>query len=391
MLNQVTKVSIDEKEIFLVGTAHISRESVNLVRETIERENPDIVAVELCRDRYDAISREQKWDETEIHEVVKKGKTPLFLMHLLLANFQRKLGDELGIKPGSEMIEAIDIAKERGIRIALVDRDINISLKRAFNRMSIKEKFRIFMGLFSGIFGGEKIDEELIEKLKDKDIMTEMVEELSKEAPSIKAVLIDERDRYIAERIAALNAKKIVAVVGAGHVDGIRNLLEGGKILQKNANGEIYPIEKIPDGGNKLRYFSYLIPIIFLIIVGWGFYSHGTELTLNMLWKWFLINGSLSALGVILALGHPFSVITAFLVAPFTSLNPTIAAGWFSGLVEAYVRKPRVKDFEGLLKLNGLRDYWRNGVTRILLVIVFANIGSSIGTFIALPYLVTLL
>jgi len=387
MLNQVTKLSIDEKEIFLVGTAHISRESINLVRETIERENPDVVAVELCRERYEAISREQKWDETEIHEVVKRGKTFLFLMHLFLANLQRKLGDEVGVKPGSEMIEAINIAKERGIRIALVDRDINISLRRAFSRMSIREKFRILMSVFSGVFGDE-INEELIEKLKDKDIMTEMIEELSNEAPSIKSVLIDERDRYIAERIASLDAKKIVAVVGAGHINGIKNFLKDRS--QKSAE-EFYQIEEIPYRESRLRYLSYLIPVIFLIILGYGFYSHGAELTLDMLWKWFLINGSLSALGVILAFGHPLSVITAFLVAPFTSLNPTIAAGWFSGLVEAYIRRPRVKDFEGLLKLNSFRDYWRNGVTRILLVIVFANIGSSIGTFIALPYLVSLL
>ncbi|OYT42556.1 MAG: conjugal transfer protein TraB [Candidatus Altiarchaeales archaeon ex4484_43] len=386
MLNEVTKISRDGKEIFLIGTAHVSRESVDLVREVIEEENPDIVAVELDKQRYDSLLNKKKWDETEIHKVIRTGRIYLFLLQLLLTNFQRKIGDELGVKPGSEMLKAIELAREEDIKIALVDRDIRITLKRAFKKMSLREKFKLFLGFFSGILEEEEINEEILERLKDKDIVTEMVEELSREVPSIKGVLIDERDRYIANRIINLEGEKIVAVVGAGHVDGIKKFIES-----KNGKKGIEDLEEIPKSGNWLRYIGYLIPVIFLSIVGWGFYTNGAELTIEMLYKWFLINGSLSALGVILALGHPLSVITAFLAAPFTSLNPTLAAGWFAGLTETWVRKPRVKDFNGLFRLNRVRDYWENGVTRILLVIVFANIGSSIGTFIALPYLALLL
>jgi len=386
MLNEVTKVSRDGKEIFLIGAAHVSMESVNLVREVIEEENPDIVAVELDKQRYDSLLNERKWDETEIHNVIRTGRIYLFLLQLLLTNFQRRIGDELGVKPGSEMLKAIELARERSIEIALVDRDIRITLKRAFKKMSLREKFKLFLGFLSGILEEEEINDEILERLKDKDIVTEMVEELSREMPSIKGVLIDERDRYIANKIINLEGEKIVAVVGAGHVDGIKKFIES-----KNGKKGIDDLEEIPESGNWLRYTGYLIPVVFLSIVGWGFYTNGAELTIEMLYKWFLINGSLSALGVILALGHPLSVITAFLAAPFTSLNPTLAAGWFAGLTEMWIRRPRVKDFDGLFGLKRLRDYWENRVTRILLVIVFANIGSSIGTFIALPYLALLL
>jgi len=386
MLNEVTKISLDGKEIFLIGTAHVSKESVDLVRDVIEEESPDIVAVELDKQRYDSLLNKKKWDETEIHKVIRTGRIYLFLLQLLLTNFQRKIGDELGVKPGSEMLKAIELAKEKDIKIGLVDRDIRITLKRAFKKMSLREKFSLFYGFFSGIFEKEEINEEILEKLKDKDVVTEMMEELSREIPSIKDVLIDERDMYIANKIIGLEDKKIVAVVGAGHVEGIKKFIES-----KNGEREIENLEEIPESGNTLKYIGYLIPIIFLAIVGWGFYTNGTELTIEMLKRWFLINGILSAIGAALALGHPLSVITAFLAAPFTSLNPTLAAGWFAGLAEAWVRKPRVKDFNGLFRLDRMRDYWGNGITRIFLVIVFANIGSSIGTFIALPYLALLL
>ncbi len=383
MLNEITKINVNGKEIFLIGTAHVSKESVSLVRKTIEEEIPDIVAIELCEQRYHAIVNQKKWDETEIGNVIRSGKIYLFLMQLLLTNFQRKIGDELGIKPGSEMLQALEIAKEKNIPVALVDRDIKTTLKRAFNRMSLMEKFKILYGLISGAFEKEEINDELIEKLKEKDVITEMMEDLGREIPSIKEVLVDERDHYIADKIAGLKEKKVVAVVGAGHVDGIKNLLESEGISRKNVKEELKNLEKIPEGGSKLKYLGYLIPLVIIGIVIFGFSLKGGDFLWESIVKWVVINGTLAALGTALAFGHPFSIITAFLAAPITSLNPLLAAGWFAGAVEAKVRKPKVKDFEGLLKLNSLRDYWRNGVTRILLVMAFANIGSSLGTFLA--------
>jgi pheromone shutdown-related protein TraB len=385
MLNEVTKISLGEKEIFLIGTAHVSKESVDLVMDVIKRENPDVVAVELDEQRYDALVNKKKWDETEIHRVIKEGKTHLFLLQLLLTNFQRKIGDEFGVKPGSEMLKAIELANERGIRIALVDRDIRITLKRALNRMSLREKLSLIYGFLSGVFEEEKIEEDILEKLKDKDVMTEMMEELAREIPSVKDVLIDERDMYIANKITKSDGKKIVAVVGAGHVEGIKDIIES---IDREYVKEL---EKIPESRSLWRYVGYSVPLIFLAIVAWGFHSNGPGLTIEILKRWFLINGVLSAFGAAIALGHPLSILVAFIAAPFTSLNPALAAGWFAGLTEAWIRKPRVKDFDNLFKLDGFRDYWGNGVTRILLVIAFANIGSSIGTFIALSNLALLI
>ncbi len=391
MLNDLKRLEIDGKKVILLGTAHVSKESVKLVEKTIEEESPDIVAVELCDRRQKSLANEKKWSETEINKVVRDGNAYLFLMQLLLSNLQRRIGEGLGIRPGAEMLKALEIAERKGLTVALVDRDINITLKRAFSRMSLKEKSRIFIDLLSGVFDDGEINEELLEKLKEKDMITEMMEDLGREIPSAKEVLVDERDRYIANRILNLRAKKVLAVVGAGHVDGIKRILESNSKSREELDNELYKLGGIPSKKSRIRLIAYVIPAIFIAIVGYGFYAHGVSLTLNILWKWFLINGTLSAIGVLLAMGHPLSAITAFLAAPFTSLNPTIAAGWFAGITETWVRKPRVRDIEGLLRLNSVSDYWRNRVTRILLVVAFANIGSSVGTFIALPYLAAML
>lgn len=392
MADEITKVFVNGREIILIGTAHVSKKSVELVKKTIEEEKPDVVAVELCKDRYNAIINNKKWDETEITKVIKSGKAYLFLLQLLLTNFQRKIGDELGIKPGSEMIKAIEIANENKIPVELIDRDIKITFKRAFNLITLKEKFKLLFSFIYGIFQVE-IDEKEIEKLKDTDIITELMEDLGREIPSIKKVLVDERDEYIAKKILESRGKKILAVVGLGHVLGIKkNLEEERKVSRKvNEIKNLSQLEKIPEKKSKLKYIWYGIPIIFFLILGWAFYSRGVNLAVDLFAKWFWIHGLLSALGVILALGHPLSAITAFFAAPFTSLHPAVAAGWFAGIVELWVRKPKVKDFEGLYEINGIRDLWKNGVTRILLVIAFANLGSSIGTFIALPYLASFL
>jgi len=390
MTENVVEVKLSDKTVFLVGTAHVSQKSVETVRETIEKERPDAVAVELCSQRKGALVDGKKWDETDVMEVFRSGRQYLFLSHLMLANFQRRVGESIGIKPGREMLEAVSIAKEKNIEVALVDRDVKVTLKRAFSSMSVWEKIKLASGFLEGVFEGDEVNEELVEKLKSRDIISELMEELSREIPSVKEVLVDERDRYIALKIASLKAVRVVAVVGAGHVEGIeRILLEYGE--DQSTKHSIEELEETVEGGNTLKIMKYAIPAIFLAIIGWGFLAHGADFTAQMFLKWFLINGTLSALGVALALGHPLSVASAFFAAPFTSLNPAIAAGWVAGLVELKIRKPRVGDFEGLLKLNSLRDIWGNRITKILLVIIFANIGSSIGTFVALPYLVSLI
>ncbi len=380
----VEHIKLKDKEIFLVGTAHVSKKSVELVNEVINKEKPDTVGVELCMSRYKALTSSKKWENMKITKIIKEGKTQLFLANLLLASFQKKIGKDLKIKPGAEMIEAIKSGKKASAKIALLDRDIQITLKRAWKEMKFMEKFKLMFGLIAGLIQPGEIEEELIEKLKDKNLITQMMEELGREFPSAKRVLIDERDVYIANSILESPSKKIVAVVGAGHVEGIK------KHLKKKENLE--PLDKIPKGSKWVRYVAYSIPAIFIGIIGYGFICHkSVELTLTMLMYWFLINGTLSALGALLALGHPITIFSAFIAAPFTSLNPTIGAGIVAGLVEAKIREPRVKDFRDLNQVTTFKGFYKNRVSRILLVASFANIGSSIGTFAALPYLLSLL
>lgn len=385
MLNQVIRITVGGKEILLVGTAHVSAESVDLVRKTIDEEKPDAVAVELDAQRYESLVNKKRWDETEIHKVLKEKKTQLFLLQLLLSNFQRKIGDKLGSKPGAEMAAAVEEAKKMNVRVELADRDIRITLKRAFARMSLREKFKMLFGFVSGIFEEEEIEKDIIEKLKDNDVMTEMLNELSAQIPSVKQVLIDERDAYIAEKILSAEGKKIVAVVGAGHVAGIKKRLEDG------SRKDIRALDTLPSGGAFWKYLGYAIPAIFLIIVAYGFYTNGANITAELLLRWFLITGVFAAFGAAAALAHPLSIAAAFVAAPFTTLHPALAAGWFAGLTEAWIRKPKVRDFDELYRLNGLGDYWRNGVTRILLVMAFTNLGATAGVVVGLPYLATLL
>jgi len=340
MLNSVIRINLPGKEVLLIGTAHVSKESVEVVRETIEEENPDMVAVELCAQRYHSISEKNKWDETALSSVIKGGKGYLFLAQLLLTNFQRKVGDELGVKPGSEMVKALEMAKERNIPIALVDRDITVTLKRAMNRMSFMEKVRILSGLVSGIFEEEQVTKEMVEQLKEMDVLTEMMEELGREIPSVKETLLDERNLYIADRIASLEAKKIVAVVGAGHVSGIKEILES-KTHVKDAEKEIAELESLPEKKDFMKYVKYGLPVCLLAVIVVGFYLEGGDFVWDAVIKWVWTTSILSALGAIIALGHPASVITAFLVAPLTTIHPLLAAGWFQARWKRRCGNPR--------------------------------------------------
>ncbi len=384
MQKNIDKIQLGKKEIILVGTAHISKKSADLVKSTIETEKPDTVCVELCQSRYDSMTKKKKWENTKMTDLIKDKKAYLFLSNLLLANFEKKMGQNVKVQPGSEMIEAVKTAKKEKIKIGLIDRDIQITLKRAWKMMGLIEKFKLMFILFEGMFfDNEKIDEKKIEQLKKEDMLSEMLKELGQYIPNIKKVLIDERDTYLAQKIKDTEGKKIVVVVGAGHVPGIK------KNLKKTT--DLKTLEKIPKNKNITKYIGWSIPLIFTALIIYGFMGHGTEVTINMLYRWMIINGSLSALGAALALANPITILVAFIAAPLTSLNPMLAAGWFAGLSEAKLKEPRVKDFESLSRLDGITGFWKNRVTRILLIVVFSNLGSTIGTFIALPYLASLL
>jgi len=379
----VRKISTPEKEIILVGTAHVSRESIGLVRETIEKEKPDMVGVELCPKRLMQLRQGDKWGDTSIGDIISKGNVYLFLANLLLGNMQRKIGNSLGVKPGEEMLVAAQIAGEQKLPVALLDRDIGITLKRAIAKMGFIEKMKFFGSIFFGLFSEkERITVEEIERMKEQDVMTELIGKLSEEMPTIKTVLVDERDMYIANMLLFARAKKIVAVVGAGHLDGIVKYLDRRR--------DVREIVSVPKGRDIMKLVTYGVPAAFIALLAYAFVAKGAFASIGILMWWFLINGILSALGVLLAKGHPFSIMAAFIAAPFTSLHPLFAAGWFAGLVEAKVRNPVVRDFEGLKNLDSFGAFYKNRITRTLLVAAYANVGSTIGTVIALPYMLSL-
>ena len=375
--------------IVLVGTAHISRESVEEVKNVIREYRPDIVAVELCSRRYRALTEKDAWENTPVTSLLKSSNAYLILAQTILSSIQRKLGKEYGVEPGSEMIAAIREAEEMGLEVALVDRDISVTLKRAWRKMGVREKFRLTWEFLKAVFGisEEELERIDLKELMNQDVISAMMKEFSEIAPSAASVLIDERDRYIAKKIFDESKKgRVVAVVGAGHIDGIKKCLE-----TEEMDVDLNELEMVPRKRfNLMKTLAYAVPIIFFslltYIVLFGNWERAAE---AFLW-WILINGGLSAAGAAVARAHPLSIATAFVAAPFTSLNPAVAAGWFAGLVEAKLRTPMVKDIRSLSRIDNLHDMFNNKFIRLLMVVALANLGSMIGTFVALPYIISL-
>jgi pheromone shutdown-related protein TraB len=373
------KVCIGNKEIILVGTAHVSRDSIEEVRDAIQATNPDVVAVELCKRRYDVLRNPRNWQETDIVGVIREKKASFLFANLVLAAFQKRIGEKLGVRPGQEMHEAILVAEAADIPVALIDRPVQITLQRTWRKLSFKERFLLVASSITAMFETDDLDEETIEQLKEKDVLTAAVDEIGKKAPTVKEVLLDERDAYMGRKIADLEGSRILAVVGAGHVKGLTEQL-------KDPLDDISPLESVPTKRRAL--WKWIVPLVIVALVAAGFAHGGADRGVEMVKWWFLSNAVFAALGAALALGHPVSVLVAACASPITSMNPTLAAGWFAGLSEAYLRRPKVADFERLQEdILSIRGFWKNAVTRILLVVVLANIGSSVGAYLAMPIL----
>jgi pheromone shutdown-related protein TraB len=386
----VTRLNLGDREFILVGTAHVSSRSVEEVREVILGEEPDRVCVEIDETRFNSLVKKQSWQNLNIGQVLKERKGFLLLANLVLSSFQRRMGLEMGVSPGEEMLTAVKICEEQGIAFSLCDRDIQITLRRAWLRSSFWGKNKMLAAMLSSIFTREKLDAEEIERLKAKSTFQNMMDELASFLPSVKEVLIDERDRYLAIRIYNATGNKIVAVIGAGHVEGIIESLK--RLDAGTLENDTSSLETIPPRKKISRILPYLVPAIIVGLIVAGFFRSGWRLSLSMMWKWILVNGTLSAIGSLLALAHPITIAAAFVGAPITSLNPTIGVGLLTGIVEATLRKPRVTDFENLPEdLLSFRGFLRNRITHILLVFLFSSIGSSLGTFIGIPYLTALL
>ena len=371
----VHEISFDEKQILLIGTAHISQSSVDEVNSVIDQEKPDTVCIELCSSRHQAMLDKDQWKNMDIYKVVREGKSFLLFANLIMTAFQKRLGSQLGVKPGAEMLEAANAAERVGAELILADRDVKITLQRTWRGMTFWGRMKVLSQLLASLFVREEISKEEIEKLKESDALSEAMQMLAEQSPEMKRILIDERDQFMAEKIKLAQGKRIVAVVGAGHVKGLTAELEREHNLAE--------LETVPPPGKIGTWLKWGIPTLIVVLVVYGFFTVETDVSIEMIQRWFLINGTLSALGTAIAFGHPITIATAFVAAPFTSLNPAVAAGWVAGLVEAFLRKPQVRDFESLADdITHLKGFWKNNITRILLVVMFANLGSAIGTFV---------
>ena len=380
----LTHLKFNEKEFILVGTAHVSKESARLVKSVIEKEKPDTVCVELCQSRFQAIQQKDRWQDTDIIKVIREKKSFLLLSNLLLASFQKRIAKQFDVKPGEEMITAINTAESTGAQLHLADRDIRTTLSRTWRIMGFWSKIKLIFQLTLSLGQLDEIKEEDIEKMKQQDVLETLLAEVGKSLPALKSILIDERDQYLAEKIRTAPGNKIVAVVGAGHIPGIQKYWD--------SNIDTRALEQLPPKGKSIGILKWLIPGVIVALFIAGFFYGGKKAGTDMIVWWILANGILAGVGAIIALAHPATIISSIVAAPLTSLNPMIAAGWVSGLVEAFSRKPKVKDLERLPEdIMSVRGFWKNNVTRILLVVVFTNLGSSLGTFIAFPVIVKVL
>ncbi|MCS0788889.1 TraB/GumN family protein [Cytobacillus firmus] len=370
----ITRIHLDGKEYILIGTAHVSKHSAEQVKEVIEAEQPDSVCVELDEQRYQSITEGSKWKEMDIIQVIKEKKASLLLMNLAISSFQNRMADQFGIKAGQEMIQGIESAKAAGAKLVLADRNIQITFARIWGNLGLKGKSLLLSQVIASIFSKDTITEEELEKMKNQDTINAILNEFTDSFPRLKKPLIDERDQYLAQKIKDAPGEKIVAVLGAAHVPGIKEEIKKEQDMAK--------LTERPPKSNVPKIIGWSIPVFILAIIAYTFFANPSA-GLAQTISWIIWNGSLSALGAAIALGHPLTILTAFVAAPITSLNPLLAAGWFAGLTQAYIRRPNVRDFETLSEdVFSVKGFWRNKVSRILLIVVLSNLGSSLGTFI---------
>lgn len=377
-LETCTRINVNDKEIILVPTAHISQESVELVKQVIDAEKPDSVCIELDENRYENLKNPKAWEQTDLVKVIKQKRVWFMLANLLLSSYQKRLAEKLGTKVGGEMLQAIESAEENDAEIVLADRDIQTTFQRIWRLMKFKEKVTLLSGLIlpeEDDDNEEELSEEALQELLKSDMLEGMLADVEDELPQVGQVLIHERDQFLSQKIKNAPGKKVVAVLGGAHVPGVS------EEIYKDI--DIEPLTTLPPKKPIGKIIAWAIPIIIIALLIYTFVTN-FETGIQSLGSWVVWNGGLAALFTLIITRHPLTVLTSLCLAPFTSLNPTIAVGWFSGLVQAMVQKPTVKDLQDVqTDIFSLKGFFSNKVLKVLLVVIFANIGSSIGTFIA--------
>jgi len=375
--SDVSVLTLQGKTVILIGTAHVSQESVDLVKLVIEQEHPDGVCVELDAKRFEAISHPNRWESLDLKEIIRKQQLSTLMVNLVLASFQKRLGDKLGVIPGTEMLEAIRMAEKHGIPVTLGDRDVRVTMRRAWRSTPFWRKSMLLSSLLLSIFDTTEVSEDEIRNLKKQDVLSEMMKELGEEVPTLKTVLIDERDRYLAKKIVDAPGTRLVAVVGAGHVEGILHT------LKKQESVVLEELDYIPPVSPVWKMVGWSIPALIvgsIVFIGWekGLGAAGE----NALF-WILANGIPSGIGGLLAMAHPLTVVTAFLAAPFTSLTPVIGVGYVTAFVQAYLQPPLVREFQTVAEDIAIPGkWWKSRLLRVFLAFLLPTIGSIIGTWI---------
>ncbi len=365
------------RRFILVGTAHVSRQSVDLVREVIDTELPDRVCVELDDKRYESLSRRKSWVTLNLKEIIYNKQLSTLMVNLILASYQKKLGDKLGVLPGTELLEATQAAEARQIPVSLCDRDVRTTMRRAWHATSFYKKSYLLASLFTSLFDDTEITEEKLSELKSTDVLTELLAELGQALPELKRVLIDERDTFLAERIKAAEGNKIVAVVGAGHIQGIK------QALHEDRSDRMAEIDAIPPVSPVWKIIGWSIPALIVgSLIGIAFRKGGAAAGANLEY-WILANGIPSAIGAAIALAHPLTILTAFVAAPITSLTPLIGAGYVTAFVQVMLQPPLVSEFETVFEdIVTVSGWWRNRLLRVFLAFFLPGFGSMIGTYI---------
>ena len=375
--SQVHFLEVDGREFILVGTAHVSRESAELVRRVIEQEKPDRVCVELDAARYQALTQKQRWESLDIKQVIRKKQLSTLMVNLLLSAYQKKLGVKLGVMPGTELLEATRAAEENGIPVSLCDRDVRVTLRRAWRSTPFFKKTLLLSAILTSVFDDKELTEEQIEHMLEGDVLSELMKELGEAMPSLKRVLIDERDIFLTHKMRDAEGERVVAVVGAGHVEGIKKALAEHQTVDMEAINEIPPVSPV------WKWVGWGVPIAILGSIAYIGWSKGPEAAGDNALFWILANSIPCAIGAVLALAHPFTIVAAFVSAPITSLTPVIGAAYVTAFVQAWVRPPLVKEFQTVGEdVSVAGKWWKNKLLRVFLAFLLPGLGSMLGSVV---------
>jgi pheromone shutdown-related protein TraB len=382
--NGIRRLTLDDREIILVGTAHVSQASVEMVRSVIADELPDTVCIELDHQRHKALRNPHHWETLNLIDVIRQGQAPFLCANLALAAYQKRMGLHTGVRPGAELAAAAEEAEQRSLTVRLIDREIRTTLLRAWRRAGFWKKMSLMATLLAGMFEKQTFDEEELARLRESDTLTVLLDELAQVLPMLKTILVDERDLYMANEIRHTPGKRIVAVVGAAHLPGITTRLAAPSPPPE----VIAELSVIPERGKLSQSLQWLIPVLVVGVFVIGLFAGDMSKLTSAAVAWVLATGSLSALATAAALGHPLTILSAFVAAPITTLHPAIGVGFVTGLVQAFLVAPTVRDMERVgEEIVTLGGWWRNRMTRVLLVFFLSNLGAACGVLLAFKWL----